>query len=43
MPTPVKAVSYVRVSGKGQVEGDGPERQRQAIRKYAASAGIELL
>lgn len=29
------AVSYVRVSGLGQKDGDGPERQRLAIAKYA--------
>jgi DNA invertase Pin-like site-specific DNA recombinase len=29
------AVSYVRVSGIGQAEGDGPERQRQAIARAA--------
>lgn len=37
------AVSYLRVSGKGQVDGDGPERQRQAIARYAKSAGISML
>jgi DNA invertase Pin-like site-specific DNA recombinase len=39
----VKAVTYVRVSGKGQVEGDGPERQRLAISRFAKGAGIMLL
>src|SRR5262245_27967707 len=39
----VKAVIYIRVSGKGQVDGDGPERQRQAVSRYAKSAGIQLL
>lgn len=29
------AVSYVRVSGLGQKDGDGPERQRQAIARFA--------
>jgi DNA invertase Pin-like site-specific DNA recombinase len=29
------AVSYVRVSGLGQRDGDGPERQRQAIARAA--------
>lgn len=38
-----KAVSYVRVSGKGQVDGDGPERQRQAIARFAKSAGLVVL
>src|SRR5262245_18886247 len=39
----MKAVTYVRVSGKGQVDGDGPERQRQAISRFAKGAGLALL
>lgn len=39
----VKAVSYVRVSGKGQAGGDGPERQRQAITRFAKSAGLTIV
>jgi DNA invertase Pin-like site-specific DNA recombinase len=38
-----QAASYLRVSGKGQVEGDGFARQRAAIAKHAASAGLELV
>jgi DNA invertase Pin-like site-specific DNA recombinase len=38
-----QAVSYVRVSGKGQADGDGPERQRQSIARFAKSAGIVVL
>jgi DNA invertase Pin-like site-specific DNA recombinase len=38
-----QAVSYVRVSGKGQVDGDGPERQRAAITRYAKSNGLRML
>jgi DNA invertase Pin-like site-specific DNA recombinase len=38
-----KALSYLRVSGKGQVDGDGPERQRLAIARFARSAGLTLL
>lgn len=38
-----KAVSYIRVSGKGQVEGDGFERQRLAIAKFAKAARYELV
>ncbi len=41
MRTP--AVSYVRVSGKGQVDGDGFDRQREAIRRFAKTAGFDLL
>ena len=39
---PMKAFGYIRVSGKGQVEGDGFARQEAAIRQYAASKGIEV-
>jgi DNA invertase Pin-like site-specific DNA recombinase len=37
-----KAFGYVRVSGKGQVKGDGFTRQEKAIREYAQSKGIEI-
>lgn len=37
------ALSYVRVSGKGQADGDGPERQRQAIARFAKSTGLTLI
>lgn len=37
-----QAVSYVRVSGKGQADGDGPERQRQAISRFAKSSRLSL-
>ncbi|MGA8087078.1 MAG: recombinase family protein [Terracidiphilus sp.] len=35
--TMTKAFAYLRVSGKGQVEGDGFARQLEAIKKFAAS------
>jgi DNA invertase Pin-like site-specific DNA recombinase len=38
-----QAVSYVRVSGKGQADGDGPERQRQAIAKYAQASRLTIV
>jgi len=38
-----KAVSYLRVSGKGQVDGDGFPRQRETIERYARGAGFELV
>lgn len=38
-----QAVSYLRVSGMGQVEGDGLERQRQAVAAYARSASLALV
>lgn len=37
-----KAYSYLRVSGAGQIEGDGFDRQTEAINKYAAKAGLTL-
>lgn len=37
-----KAFGYIRVSGKGQVNGDGPDRQEKAIRDYAAANGFEI-
>jgi len=41
--TPTKAFGYLRVSGRGQVDGDGPARQRAAIEAYAAHHGIEIV
>lgn len=43
MASTVKAVSYLRVSGKGQVDGDGFPRQRETIGRYARAAGFELV
>lgn len=37
-----KAFSYLRVSGRGQVEGDGFIRQREAIHRYAQVKEIEI-
>lgn len=39
----MKAYGYLRVSGKGQVDGDGFERQRLEIEKYAQANGIEVV
>lgn len=36
------AYAYLRVSGRGQIDGDGLPRQRQAIATYAAARGITL-
>lgn len=33
---------YLRVSGKGQVDGDGPERQREAIKNFVERHGLAL-
>ncbi len=38
-----KAFAYLRVSGKGQVEGDGFTRQRAAIKAYAAANDIKIV
>jgi DNA invertase Pin-like site-specific DNA recombinase len=40
---PVALVAYLRVSGKGQVEGDGFTRQLEAIKKYAAANDIKIV
>ncbi len=40
---PVKAVSYLRVSGFGQVEGDGFPRQREACDHYARINGLVIV
>src|ERR1700730_16583865 len=37
------AFSYLRVSGKGQLEGDGFTRQREAIELYAKANDIEIV
>jgi DNA invertase Pin-like site-specific DNA recombinase len=38
-----KAHAYLRVSGKGQVEGDGFTRQLKAIKDYAAAHAIKIV
>jgi DNA invertase Pin-like site-specific DNA recombinase len=38
----MKAFAYLRVSGKGQIEGDGFQRQLEAIKVYAAANGITI-
>jgi DNA invertase Pin-like site-specific DNA recombinase len=38
-----KAFSYLRVSGKGQIEGDGFPRQRETINRYAKRHQIEVV
>ena len=37
-----KAYGYIRVSGQGQVDGDGFVRQEKAIRDYAEANGITI-
>src|SRR6516164_9081714 len=38
-----KAYAYLRVSGRGQIEGDGFTRQLTAIKKYAAANNIKIV
>jgi DNA invertase Pin-like site-specific DNA recombinase len=39
----MKAYAYIRVSGKGQLDGDGFDRQRHEIKKYAKANSIEIV
>jgi DNA invertase Pin-like site-specific DNA recombinase len=38
----MKAFSYLRVSSRGQIDGDGFERQREKIQKWAKSNGTTI-
>jgi len=38
----MRAFGYVRVSSKGQVDGDGFQRQEEAILRYAGKHGVTL-
>jgi DNA invertase Pin-like site-specific DNA recombinase len=38
----VKAFSYLRVSSRGQIDGDGFERQRDKIQKWAETNGASI-
>jgi DNA invertase Pin-like site-specific DNA recombinase len=38
-----KAYAYLRVSGKGQIDGDGFSRQKAAIKAYAAAHNILIV
>lgn len=38
-----QAFGYLRVSGKGQEDGDGFSRQRLAIEQYAVERGLEIV
>ena len=37
-----RAFAYLRVSGKGQIDGDGFRRQLEAIRQYSKASGIRI-
>lgn len=41
-PRVTKAFAYLRVSGKGQIDGDGFDRQLLAINDYAAKNDIRI-
>lgn len=36
-------VSYIRVSSKGQIDGDGPERQRESIARFCTAHKLNLI
>jgi DNA invertase Pin-like site-specific DNA recombinase len=42
-PNMTKAFAYLRVSGRGQIDGDGFNRQLTAVKKYAAANGIKIV
>jgi DNA invertase Pin-like site-specific DNA recombinase len=39
----MKAYAYLRVSGRGQIDGDGFERQTIAIKKYSVTHDIRIV
>ncbi|BDQ33590.1 recombinase family protein [Pseudodesulfovibrio portus] len=39
----MKAYGYLRVSGAGQIDGDGFTRQQEEIERHAKTAGIEIV
>lgn len=39
----IKAYSLLRVSGKGQIDGDGFPRQREVINNYCAQNNIDII
>ena len=43
MSAKTPALSYLRVSGRGQVDGDGFPRQREAITAFARANGFEVI
>jgi DNA invertase Pin-like site-specific DNA recombinase len=40
--TVIKAFAYLRVSGRGQIDGDGFPRQLSAVKAYAAHHGVKI-
>jgi DNA invertase Pin-like site-specific DNA recombinase len=43
MATRSPAIAYLRVSGRGQIDGDGFDRQRDAIRRFAKTNAFDLV
>ncbi len=43
MATREPAVAYLRVSGRGQIDGDGFPRQRDVIARYARAHGVDVV
>ena len=39
----IEAFGYIRVSGRGQLDGDGFPRQREAIQRHADANGIKIV
>lgn len=42
-PSRTRTVSYLRVSGRGQIGGDGFPRQRATIMAFAAAGGLDVV
>ncbi len=43
MPAKTDAFAYLRVSSRGQTDGDGFDRQRDTIQRFARRAGLRIL
>jgi DNA invertase Pin-like site-specific DNA recombinase len=39
----MNVIEYLRVSGKGQVDGDGPERQHDKIKDFCTAHGLHIV
>ena len=39
----MNVISYIRVSGKSQIDGDGPDRQRLAVSAFCEAHGLSHL
>jgi DNA invertase Pin-like site-specific DNA recombinase len=39
----IEAFGYIRVSGRGQLDGDGFPRQREAIQRHAEANGLRIV